>query len=70
MSNAKKCIYCGKPEDEHHEFESKEVPEGCQCDPWEWLNAVPAVCDTSRTKIEDEGKGSCGRCQHLTECHR
>ena len=63
-----RCIDCGRPEDEHHEFKLAVVPAGCKCDPSDWGNplAVSAVCDEYREKPE---WGTCGVCEHDRECH-
>lgn len=58
------CVRCGRPEDEHCEFEPA-MPPGCLCPHGEWGNYVTDVCDGF------EGPGPrCERCEHDPECHR
>lgn len=61
------CIHCQRPADDHHDFQSIAMPEGCQCDPLTWApNAPKPICEG----YQGEGYNYCRRCEHNEECHR
>lgn len=66
------CAICGRPENEHHEFERK-VPPGCVCAPHEWDGEIDPPCDDY---IPLGGPATsyqppiCERCSHDKACHR
>jgi hypothetical protein len=60
-----RCIICGGSADDHHDFTTRERPAGCQCDPNEWRDSVPAVC----TAYAGDGVQYCGTCEHDRGCH-
>lgn len=64
------CKHCGELFSEHCiGYEQIDVPEGCQCDPESWDEAIPPICD----HYTDDGpgkKGICDNCDHDRECHK
>ena len=58
------CRICGKAESEHHEFQSKVMPEGCVCAPGEWDEEVPLPCNAFA------GSDRCDNCEHDEACHK
>lgn len=58
------CKHCGKTEEEHCEGYEKKMPDGCQCDPWEWGNVTP-IC----AQYVGNGKQNCATCEHDAGCH-
>jgi hypothetical protein len=64
-----RCVTCGRPEDEHHAFVAVErSPDGCVCDPGEWLTdqGIPPAC---AEYVADEPGGYCRTCEHDEQCH-
>jgi hypothetical protein len=60
------CRFCGEPEDEHHEPEWIEVPDGCVCNPLTWdKDVIPPSC----AEYVGNGRTNCERCEHDKECH-
>lgn len=67
MDEADLCIYCQRPENEHHAFEGVAMPPGCQCNPLTWApDELGTICDG----YEGTGEANCSRCEHDKECHR
>ena len=64
MSGAKLCRACGLEEADHHDFDPA-VPDGCVCDPGEYVGALPAICATF---VGTTGQ-NCATCEHDEECH-
>jgi len=60
------CVYCGKLEEEHHEFKVK-MPEGCQCDPGEWEDVIE-ICPKYMANKPGE-YSICKNCEHDEICH-
>lgn len=66
------CKHCGRPEEEHHAFDPDyKRPEGCQCEPREWLypNDIPPVCNEYVEPIS-KFDGYCKTCEHGEKCHK
>ena len=63
------CKHCGEPEAFHHEFEPMTRPDGCTCDPRDWVDPanVPPICQTYVVRVTDDG--TCATCEHHIECH-
>jgi hypothetical protein len=60
------CKFCRQGEDEHHEFESIPIPEGCLCDPWEWEpNPIGPIC----AQHKGPSNQNCSECEHNSDCH-
>lgn len=60
------CKICGQAEDEHHEPEWLEPPDGCVCDPLTWdVSPLPPICE----KYKGDGEQNCERCEHEKGCH-
>jgi hypothetical protein len=59
------CKHCGLPEESHHDFELR-MPNGCQCDPFEWGGNIPIPCDA----YQGDGAQHCVRCEHDRACHK
>lgn len=61
------CGECGQPRSEHHAFVPVVKPEGCKCDPNDWVKpqAIPPVCKT----LDLRKDGTCYTCEHPEECH-
>jgi hypothetical protein len=62
------CKHCGREEHEHHEFEPK-MPDGCVCDPGEWLYSVSEICDHFDPYDSKESE-ICIHCEHERGCHK
>ncbi len=58
------CRVCGRPEEEHHEFDAEEMPHGCVCDSATWGKVGP-ICE----KYVGNGRTNCERCEHDLACH-
>lgn len=58
------CKHCGLGKEEHHEF-VLAMPDGCQCDPYEWCGRVYEVCES----FVGDGE-TCERCEHDMSCHK
>lgn len=69
MSHDPKCIDCGRPRSEHHEFRGIDPPEGCKC--WNdgsWgVVYIPKVCGTYAASGPKDRV--CAVCQHDEACH-
>lgn len=60
------CKHCGKTEEEHCERFEKQMPDGCICDPGEWVHVTPICAEY----IPMRGAGSyCKTCEHDEGCH-
>ena len=69
MKRLDKCRCCGRPEDEHCDFEPFYVPYTCRCNPEDWLvDDIPEVC--KKFLVGDYVDGLCFTCDHLEECHK
>jgi hypothetical protein len=64
------CKVCGETEENHHEPEWLEIPDGCVCEwrEWDWdrFDALPSPC----AEYKSDGYGLCRVCEHQPECHR
>lgn len=64
----RRCLHCKEEESAHHAFEPEwKLPEGCLCDPSEWLVPPRAICEAFNGR---SGDGTCFNCEHIEECHR
>ncbi len=64
--SASPCLHCGRPAEDHHEFEPMPMPPGCQCDPGSWSPLTPRVICAS---YRGDGLEYCWACEHDSECH-
>lgn len=66
------CKICGEIEEEHHDPDWLEIPEGCVCDWREWdydnKTTLPPVC--GEYKSNGFANGNCRVCEHDKECHK
>ncbi len=66
----KVCKICGVQEDEHHEPDWLEIPDGCVCDWREWnyedKTTLTPVCE----EHQGDPKRNCKRCEHDKACHK
>jgi len=64
------CKICAIPEDQHHEPDWIEVPDGCVCDLRTWdiddIAKLPPAC----AEYKGDGKQNCATCEHDKECHK
>ena len=58
------CKHCGKPENEHHEFEPN-WPSWCKCDPHTWGKLPSPVC----AEFTGDDDQYCSTCEHDKACH-
>jgi len=64
-----KCVNCGEPESEHHEFVAVTVPTSCRCAPGSWGGVrISDVC-SAYVQIPAPGATRCAKCEHDEECH-
>jgi hypothetical protein len=63
------CKTCGVAEEDHHEPDWLELPDGCVCDwrSWDYSNktVIPPVCG----EYKGDGVENCETCEHDKECH-
>jgi hypothetical protein len=64
------CKICGEREEDHHEPDWIEVPDGCVCHPKTWnyetMKQIPPACDN----YMGDGNRHCAVCEHDKECHK
>ena len=62
------CRVCHRKEEFHnrpHAFELLAIPDGCVCDPGDWIRDLNPVC----TGYVRDADGNCKRCRHEEGCH-